>query len=67
MKGGIESGALALLRSTLISLLKAFLIRIILNLLPETIKAIIQRLLIFGLGKDRMYVANVPVALDALV
>jgi hypothetical protein len=67
MKDGSESGALVLLRSTFISLLKAFLSRIILNRLPETIKAIGQGLLVFGLGKDSMHVANVPVAPDALV
>jgi len=35
--------------------------------LPKTIKAIGQGLPIFGLGKDRMLVANVLVAPDALV
>jgi len=44
MKGGIESGVLALLRSTLISLLKAFLIQIILNCLPEALEVLLELL-----------------------
>jgi Tfp pilus assembly ATPase PilU len=49
------------------SLLKAFLIRIILDYLPEAFMAIGQRLLVFCLGKDRMLVANVLVAPDAFM
>ena len=67
MKGGSESGALALLRSTLISLLKAFLIRIILNCPPEAFMAIGRRLLVFCLGEDRMLVANVLIAPDTFM
>jgi hypothetical protein len=67
MKGGSESGAVALFRPTLISLLKEFLIRIILDRLPEAFMAIGQRLLVFCLGKDRMPVANVLVAPDAFM
>ena len=67
MKGGSESVALAPLRPTLISLLKTFLIRIILDRLPETFMAIGQRLLVFGLGEDRMPVTNVLIAPDAFM
>jgi hypothetical protein len=67
MKGDSESGAVALFRPTLISLLKAFLIRIMLDRLPEAFMAIGQRLLVFGLGKDRMLVADILVAPDAFM
>jgi hypothetical protein len=67
MKGGSESGAVALFHPTLISLLKAFLIRIILNCPPEAFMAIGQRLLVFCLGEDRMPVANVLIAPDAFM
>jgi hypothetical protein len=42
MKGGIESGAVALLWPTFISLLKEFLIRIILNCLPEALEVLLE-------------------------
>jgi hypothetical protein len=67
MKGGSESGAVASFHPTLISLFKAFLSRIILDCLPEAFMAIGQRLHVFGLGKDRMLVANVLVAPDAFM
>ena len=49
------------------SLLKAFLIRIILDRPPEAFMAIGQRLLVFCLGEDRMPVADVLVAPDAFM
>jgi Tfp pilus assembly ATPase PilU len=67
MKGGSESGAVALFRPTLISLLKAFLSRIILDCLPEAFMAIGQRLLVFCLGEDRMPVADILIAPDAFM
>ena len=67
MKGGSESGAVALLWPTLISLLKEFLNRIILDRLPEAFMAIGQRLLVFCLGEDSMPVANVLIAPDAFM
>jgi Tfp pilus assembly ATPase PilU len=67
MKGGSESGAVALFRPTLISLFKAFLGRIILDCLPEAFMAIGQRLHVFCLGKDRMPVADILIAPDAFV
>jgi hypothetical protein len=42
MKGGSESGAVALFRPTLISLLKEFLIRIILNCLSEALEVLLE-------------------------
>jgi hypothetical protein len=67
MKGGSESGAVALFRPTLISLLKALLIRIILDRLPEAFMTIGQRLLVFGLGEDSMPVADVLITPDAFM
>jgi hypothetical protein len=67
MKGGSESGAVALFHPTLISLLKEFLIRIILDRLPEAFMAIGQRLHVFGLGKDHMLVADILIAPDAFM
>jgi hypothetical protein len=42
MKGGIESGAVALFQPTLISLLKEFLIWVILNCLPEALEVLLE-------------------------
>jgi hypothetical protein len=67
MKGGSESGVLALLRPTFINLFKAFLIRIILDRLPEAFMAIGQRLHVFCLGEDRMLITNVLIAPYAFI